>query len=430
MYLINELNNGIKVVMEKVENINSISLGVIIENGSSNEDIKNSGISHFIEHMLFRGTTSKSSKDISNIIDNIGGNLNAFTGRENTCFYVQILKSHLDIAIELLSDMILNPTFEEEDILKEKKIINEEIDMYLDDSEDLVHELLNSIIYSGSSLSLPILGNAKTINSFNKEKLVDYYKEKYIGKKIIISIAGNIEFDEINKKIKNAFEKLPKTNGLSYLENVNCIDSKNFSFNNINSIKREIEQFNLCIGFPGPSISSEDIYPYMVLTNLFVNNDSSKLSQSIREEGLAYSLYSSISSYKNTGDISIYLGLNNKEIKKVLSIIDKEIIDLNKNIISNEELLKGKEQLKINYILENEDSLSKMFENAKSVSLFDKIESQDEIIRKIDNISRIDISEIINESFQREKLNLSYISNLDKKLVLESYIKKNIFRSL
>lgn len=429
MYFIKELDNGIRVVMEKINNINSISFGVIVENGSRNEDINNNGISHFIEHILFRGTNKKTSKDISKIIDMIGGNLNAFTSKENTCFYAQILIYHLDLVIDLLSDMFLNPSFNELDIEKEKKIVEKEISMYVDDSEDLVHELLNEVIYENTSLSLPILGDIKSINKFNNKILRNYFSSNYTEDKIIISLAGNINFIETYKKLNESFGQINRENNSKNDSTEDIIDAGSLPNNRINCIDKEIEQFNLCLGLPGPYISSTDIYSYLILSNIFVNNESSRLYQAIREKGLAYSIYSGISSYKDVGDISIYMGLNNGEVKNTLSIVDEELNKLNNKYVKDFELDAGKEELKINYILENENSLSKMFQNAKSISLFEKIETQDEILDTINNINKNDIIEIINKSFKRDKINISFISDFNKKEITEKQIKKKIFRS-
>lgn len=258
MISIKELDNGIRIVMEKLDNVNSISLGVIVENDSSDEDETNNGIYHFIEHMLFRGTSTKTARDISNIIDNIGGNLNAFTSKENTCFYAQILKPHLDIVIELLSDIFLNSLFLKNDIDKEKRVIEEEIKMYLDDYEDLTHELLNKIMYSGSSLSLPILGNIETIRTFNSEKLKQFFDENYISKNIIISVAGDIDITETYKKINENFGRISDKNYFKYKTK---FEIKHFDKNSIEGLNRNIEQFNLCIGLPGvPSNSDSYIH--------------------------------------------------------------------------------------------------------------------------------------------------------------------------
>lgn len=425
MYFIKELDNGIRVVIEKLDNINSISLGIIVENGSINENHANNGISHFIEHMLFRGTNNKSAKEISKTIDKIGGNLNAFTSKENTCFYAQILKRHLDIVIELFSDMFLNPLFNEEDIEKEKNIVVEEINMYLDDPEDLAHELLNEITYSNTSLSLPILGNVDSIKGFNKENLKNYFKKHYNPKKIIISIAGNLNISETLQKLNYSFGNF---NVKKEIEDTRLIQNQIILKNEIKGIKKDVEQFNLCIGIPGISSDSDELYSYLILNNILANNESSRLYQSIREAGLAYSLYSSITTYKYAGDISIYMGLNNNQIENTLSLIDKEFDILSNNYINDEELQSGKEQLKINYILDNESSLSKMFENAKSISLFERIETSDEILKKIDKINKKDILNIIDKTFKRECIKVAYISNYNNRKEIEQQIKDKIFR--
>ncbi|OLS01770.1 M16 family metallopeptidase [Tissierella creatinophila] len=425
MYFIKELDNGINVVIEKLDNINSISLGIIVENGSINENDNNNGISHFIEHMLFRGTDNKTAKEISQIIDKIGGNLNAFTSKENTCFYAQVLREHLDIVIELFSDMFLNSLFNEEDIEKEKMIIEEEINMYLDDPEDLVHELLNEMIYFNTSLSLSILGNIDSIKRFNKKDLNNYFNKYYNPKKIIISIAGNLNINETYKKLNQYFGKF---NIQNKSEDIKFDTDDIIHGNKIKGIKKDIEQFNLCIGLLGISSSSDDLYSYLILNNILANNESSRLYQSIREAGLAYSLYSSITTYKDIGDMSIYIGLNNNKIENTLSLIDKELNILKNNYIKHEELETCKEQLKINYILENESSLSKMFENAKSISLFKKIETEDQVLKKIDKINKKDMISIINKVFKRETFKIAYISNLEDKAGIEEHIKNKIFR--
>ena len=425
MYFIKELDNGIRVVMEKIENINSISLGIMVENGSKNETKINNGISHFIEHMLFRGTTNRTAKEISQIIDNIGGNINAFTSKENTCFYGQTLEKHLDIVIELFSDMFLNPLFNQEDIEKEKRIIEEEINMYLDDAEDLVHELLNEITYSNTSLELPILGSIKSLQGFNTQNLKDYFNKYYNSKNTIISIAGNININETYKKLNYYFGEI--SIGIK-LENRQNYQHKSQSFNKINGINKDIEQFNLCIGLPGTPSDSDDLYSYLILNNILANNESSRLYQGIREAGLAYSIYSSITSYNDIGDMSIYMGLNNKNIETTLSLIDKEFDILRKDHISHEEVEIGKEQLKINYILDNESSVSKMFENAKSISLCKRIETQADVLSKIDKIDRKDMQSIIDRTFMREYINISYISNLKRTNNIDKKINNKIFR--
>ena len=193
MYLIDKLDNGIKVVMESISHVNSVSIGVIINNGSINENIYNNGVSHFIEHMLFKGTNNRTAKEIAETIDNIGGQLNAFTGKESTCYYTKVLDRDYKIGIEVLADMLNNSLFKKEEIEKEKTVITEEINMYLDSPEDLVGELLNELMFENTSLAYPILGTEKSILNLNKENITDYLYQHYDPKEIVISLSGNID---------------------------------------------------------------------------------------------------------------------------------------------------------------------------------------------------------------------------------------------
>ena len=297
--------------------------------------------------------------------------------------------------------------------------------MYLDDSEDLVHELLNEIIYSNTSLSLPILGNRDSIKSFNRESLMRFFYKHYDPQKIIISIAGNININDTYVKVNDnfgSFNNKTKSEDLEF--NINKVVFKN----EIKGIKKDIEQFNLCIGLPGIPSNPDDLYPYLILNNILANNESSRLYQSIREAGYAYSLYANITTYKAIGNISIYMGFNNSQIENIMSLINKEFHIITEKHIKDEELQRGKEQLKINYILENESSLSKMFENAKSISLFKNIETQDEILKKIDEINSDDMINIINKVFKRSSIKIAYITNLNDKAFIEKQIKDKIFR--
>lgn len=430
MYFVQELDNGIKVVIEKLDNIKSVSLGIIVEIGSRYENYMNNGMSHFIEHMLFRGTSNRTAREISLIIDKIGGNVNAFTSKENTCYYVQVLKEHLDIAINLLSDMFLNPLFDKEDIRRERMVIEEEINMYLDDTEDLVHELLDETLYYNTPLSLPVLGNINSIRKLDAEILKDFFFKYYNPTNIIISVAGNLNPDDTFEKINNYFGRLASKYDYDNINNDN-LKNKLYSISQTNKIRgivKQVEQLNLCMGFPGTSSKSNDLYIYSILNNIFVNNEGSRLYQTLRESGYVYSLYSNITTYKDTGDISIYMGLSNSQIENVLTLIDRELSILCNNYINHEELQIAKEQLKINYILDNENPLSRMFGNARSVSLSGNIETEDEVLEKIDIIDRSDIINIINKSFKRSNINIAYISNIKNDSIIEQLVKNKIFR--
>lgn len=424
MYIIDKLDNGIQVVMEKIDYVNSVSIGLIIKNGSIYEDKTNNGVSHFIEHMLFKGTKSRKAKQIAESIDNIGGQLNAFTGKEQTCFYAKVLDQHLPIAIDVLGDMLTNSLFNQEEIQKEKGVIIEEINMYLDEPEDLVYELLNELMFKGSSLELPILGTEDSVSTLSREAILDYFYDKYTSDNIIISLAGKLDSKETMKLLNNSFNIIKKSKN-PILDNI----SKDYRYkNNIKGIEKNFEQLNFCIGMEGVNVTSEDIHPTMVMNNVFGGSMSSRLFQSIREDhGLAYSVYSNLSPFEHTGIFSIYAGLKSTQLLPVVELIEKEIKNLKKALISKEELIMSKEQLKGNYILGTEGTFSRMFENGKSLSILGRIESPKEIIEKIHMVSMEDIERVVNHIFNKEQVNIAYVGNIYNAIDVENKVTKILF---
>ncbi|WP_353095255.1 pitrilysin family protein [Tissierella praeacuta] len=423
MYIIDKLNNGIRVVMEKIPYVNSVSIGIIIDNGSAKEDKHNNGVSHFIEHMLFKGTGKRTAKDIAEAIDNIGGQLNAFTGKESTCYYVKVLYNHIDIAIDVLADMITNSKFSESDIEKEKAVISEEINMYLDSPEDMVSELLNEIMFESTSLGRPILGTEESVKKLNRQALVNYFFNNYNPENIIISLAGNIDTKEVLKMLNYYFGNFNSSSkGISKIN-----DNHNFN-NKLKGINKDTEQLNFCIGMEGLPIISEDMEALLVLNNIFGGSMSSRLFQNIREDlGLAYAIESYLSSYRNTGTLTIYTGLHPSQLLKTVKCIGKEIDDIRKNLISKNELEKSKEQLKSSYVLGMEGTFSRMYEIGKSLLIFNRIQSPDEILNKIDKVSLNDIEEIIKIVFNKATINIAYVGDINNQDIVEEEIKNILF---
>lgn len=424
MYIIDKLDNGIQVVMEKIDYVNSVAIGVIIKNGSIHENINNNGVSHFIEHMLFKGTTNRNAREIAESIDNIGGQLNAFTGKEQTCFYAKVLDQHLPIAIDVLGDMLTNSLFVEEEIQKEKGVIIEEINMYLDEPEDLVYELLNELMFKNTSLEYPILGNESSVLSLTREHMLDYFYDKYNADNIVISLAGNFDSKATMKLLNNSFNKIK---GKKLLIN-DDLPSKYIFKNNIKGIDKKIEQLNFCIGLEGASSKSDDIHPTLVMNNIFGGSMSSRLFQSIREDkGLAYSVYSILSPMENTGIFSIYAGLKSSQLIQVVKLIKSEIELIQKQLITKEELHMSKEQFKGSYILGTEGTFSRMFENGKSLSILGKIESPEEVIRKIDEVNMTDIERVVKDIFNKEKINIAYVGQIKDSSNIESQLTEILF---
>ena len=424
MYIIDKLDNGIQVVMERIDYVNSVAIGIIIKNGSIHENINNNGVSHFIEHMLFKGTKNRNAKEIAESIDNVGGQLNAFTGKEQTCFYAKVLDEHLPIAIDVLGDMLSNSLFKEEEIQKEKGVIIEEINMYLDEPEDLVYELLNELMFQNTSLEYPILGNEGSVSSLNRDSIINYFYEKYNAEDIVISLAGKFDPKETMKLLNNNFNSFKKESSILGDE----LPGKYIFKNNIKGIDKKIEQLNFCIGLEGVSSKSDDIHPTLVMNNIFGGSMSSRLFQSIREDkGLAYSVYSILSPMENTGIFSIYAGLKSSQLIQVVKLIKTEIEYIEKQLITKEELRMSKEQFKGNYILGTEGTFSRMFENGKALSLLGKIESPDEVIKKIDRVNMEDIERVVRSIFNKEKVNIAYVGQIKDSSNIEKQLKEILF---
>lgn len=424
MYLIDKLDNGIRVVMEKIPYINSVSVGIIIDCGSKNENKNNNGISHFIEHMLFKGTRKRDAKKIAETIDSIGGVLNAFTGKETTIYYAKVLNNHIKIAIDILSDMITNSIFKEEDIEKEKSVILEELYMYLDSPEDLGVELLNKMMFERTSLEHSIIGTEESIKGINRAKILNYFTENYQPENMVISIAGNIDERECIKLLKDYFGPFNSKS----LEINKKNESKNiYKFTNkLDYINKDTEQINLCIGMEGLPITSPKMEALMILNNIFGGSMSSRLFQKIREDlGLAYSIETFPSSYKDTGILTLFLGLHPSQILKSIKAIDDEIKNIKENLISREELEKSKEQLKGNYVLGMENTFNRMYEIGKSLLIFNRVFTQEEILNKIDSVDMEDIKEVINIIFNREKFNIAYVGKVEN--INDDRIKEILF---
>lgn len=417
MYKRVKLESGIRIVYEKIPYLRSVSIGIWVGTGSRNENLSNNGISHFIEHMLFKGTDKRSAREIADSIDSIGGQLNAFTGKECTCYYTKTLDTHVDIALDVLSDMFFNSRFKNKNIEVEKKVVLEEIGMYEDSPEELVHDILSETVWEGNSLGFPILGTHDCLFSIDKDKIKDYMKERYLPQNTVIAVAGNFEEDRITDIIKEKFGNW-KASGK---------DSKGLEaakFKVASKIKvRDTEQIHICMGFEGIEQGSDELYPLLAVNNVFGGGMSSRMFQKIREEmGLVYSIYSYPSSYRNAGLFTIYAGMNVEHLEKVVSLIAKEIKILLKEGLSRGEIEKSKEQLKGNYILGLESTSSRMNSIGKSEVLMNNIYTPDEILKKIDAVNEERIEQVIKRIFDSNKISFSIVGNIKKEIDIKKII--------
>jgi len=406
MYNLFKLENGLRVVVEDIEYVNSVSVGLWVENGSRNENETNSGISHFIEHMLFKGTQSRTVKQIAESIEDVGGQINAFTGREATCFYIKALDTHLELSLDIISDMLFNSNFSEDDIEKEKSVIVEEINMSEDSPEDVLADLHTKAIWNTDSISFPILGTMNTVKSFSRKMLVDYKESYYIPENSVISISGKFDMKNIELLIQKYFGKWScKNKKITKYSSPEILNHHYFR-------KKDIEQLHISLGIPGVELGNDDTYTLILLSNILGGGASSRLFQKIREElGVCYSIYSYISSFKNTGIVSIYAGLNPIHAQAAINAIKEEVSEFAKLGIDSERLYKAKEQLKGSYILGLESTSSRMFSNGRSVMFMNKINTPEDVLKKINDIDMTRVNSVMEKTFKNGIINSAFVGN-------------------
>ena len=403
---IEKLKNGIPVLMDKIEGINSVTFGIFVKTGAKNELSGEEGVSHLLEHMMFKGTKTKSAKDISEIIDNEGGIINAYTGKENTVYYVQMLSNRLKEGIEVLTDMFLNSTFSEENLEKEKNVVIEEIRMYDDIPEEIVHDRNTALVIDGVQGNI-VLGSEKSIREMTREKLVKYFKEQYRPENIVISIAGNFSYEDISEILNN---------GLGTIENISPEREYNgaMEIRSIeNKITKDTNQIHLCFNTKGCSLTSDMRYEVAIISNTLAGNMSSRLFQKIREDrGLAYSVFSYTSSFEEGGLFTVYVGTTKKDYKEVLEIIENEFEDIKENGITEYELQKSKNQFLSAVTFGLESSKGRMNRMANSYLLYKEIKSLDEILEQIEKITVEDIKKAAQEMFDKRYYSKTILGNI------------------
>ena len=402
------LPNGLIVLSEEMAHIRSISIGIWMKSGSRDEDPEINGISHFTEHMVFKGTTNRTARDIARQVDSIGGNMDAFTGKETICFNIKVLDEHLPIAIDILSDLVLNPIFTPNDIAREKGVILEEIKMDEDNPDYLVHEIFTQNFWKDDPLGKPILGTKDTVRSFEQEKLFEFYRRRFVPNNMIISGAGNLNHERFVDLIKSRFMDLkPVPNGFHYP--APAVTPRIVTRN-----KKSLEQVQLCLGVPSHPISHEKRYVSYVLNTVLGGGMSSRLFQKIREEqGLVYSIYSDLNPYRDTGCLSVYAGTSTEAIPKVVDSVLTEFREMKGENIPDEELRRAKDQLKGSLMLSLESSTSRMSNLARQEMYFERFFSLDETIEQIESVTAEQVTEMAASLFQTEKIAVTALGNLD-----------------
>jgi predicted Zn-dependent peptidase len=402
------LPNGLTVLSEEMAHIRSVSIGIWMKTGSRDESPETNGISHFVEHMVFKGTKSRSAQDIARQVDSIGGNIDAFTGKEVICFNIKVLDEHLPMAMDILSDLVLNPVFDPKDIVREKGVILEEIKMDEDNPDYLVHEIFTQNFWKDHPLGKPILGTKETVRSFEQEKVFDYYRSRFVPNNMIISAAGNLNHRRFVELIRERFAHMTAApNG--FHEPAPAVTPRIITRN-----KKSLEQVQLCLGVPSHPISHVRRFVSYVLNTILGGGMSSRLFQKIREEqGLAYSIYSDLNPYRDTGCLTVGAGTSLESTRSVVDSVLAEFRELKAKPIPAEELRRAKDQLKGSLMLSLESSTSRMSNLARQQMYFERFLSMDETIDLIEAVGENDVCEMANYLFHPDKIAVTVLGNLD-----------------
>jgi predicted Zn-dependent peptidase len=352
--------------------------------------------------MFFKGTKTKSAREIAESFDSIGGQVNAFTSKEYTCYYAKVLDNHAQFALEVLADMFFHSTFVEEELVKEKKVVYEEIKMYEDTPDDIVHDLLSKAIYENHSLGYPILGTEETLSAFTGNTLKEYMHNMYTPEHVVISVAGNIS-DTFIKEVEKLF-------GSYEGGKREVVDSTpDFHINQI-ARKKETEQAHLCIGFEGLKVGHDDIYSLILLNNILGGSMSSRLFQDVREQkGLAYSVFSYHSAFEDSGIVTIYGGTGASQLDLLFETVQETLALLKRDGITEKELKNSKEQLKGSLMLSLESTNSRMSRNGKNELLLSRHKSLDEMVEQIDSVTKESVDQMALAVFN-DKYSVSLIS--------------------
>ena len=396
MYRKTTLANGLRIVSESIPYMSSVSLGIFAGTGSRHETPAEQGVSHFIEHLMFKGTYRRSAKDIAEMVDDVGGQLNAATDRENTCYYIQVLPEHLSLGMDILSDMLLNSKFADVDVEKERQVVLEEISLYEDSPDELIHDLHMNSLWPGHALGRNILGTRETIAAMNRQAIIDYRMRHYVPDNLVIAAAGNLTHEQlvelsqlywadVSGKSQTVVDLTPTFVAARLLQ------------------EKDIEQLHVCLGTPGVAHDSPQYYASHVLNTILGGGVSSRLFQSIREDrGLAYSVCSYPSSFRDTGLMTIYAGVSPENSREVIEITNAILSDIRLNGVRPDEIKRAKEQLKAGLMFSMESSASRMSRVGRAEISSREYLSPEKLAAKVDAVSLEQLFELAQPLYQPE----------------------------
>ncbi len=394
------LANGVRIVTEEIPYVHSVAIGLWVDTGSKNEYEDVRGISHFIEHMLFKGTNTRTAMQIAQELEDTGGSINAFTDKENTCFYARVLDTHIDKAIDVLTDIYLNSVFDPTEIEREKQVVLEELKMYEDSPDELAYDTLIENIWSGHPLGHKIIGTTETIENFSQEKIIKYMSENYTSDRLIIAVAGNINTEEVIQKLQQK---------LGHIKPIKSEIEESKILYNTHTIHKykDIEQLHVCIGTKGPSIIDEDRYVFAVIDSILGGGMSSKLFQELREKrGLAYSIGSYELMYKEGGIFGVYAGISPHNLKDLVKYTLQEFDKFKDGQITDQDIDRAKEHLKGSMLLSLEAVKNRMMRLSRNEIYFQRSIDAQEIINSVNKVSKEQIIAISKDIFNREKMSI------------------------
>ncbi len=412
------LPNGLTVVTEVMPAVRSVSIGIWVRTGSRNEREPENGITHFLEHMVFKGTRNRTAEEIARSADAIGGHLDAFTAKECTSFSVKVLDEHVPRAFDVLTDLVTNPLLRPEDITKESRVVQEEIKMVEDTPDDLVHEIFTQSYWRGHALGRPILGTRQTVRSFGRRQLVDYFHRHYAPQNMVITAAGHLKHGRIVELIAKAFADV--SSGKPAPAETSPVPHPAIRRRH----KKNLEQAHILLGAPAYSNSHEKRYACYLMNTVMGGGMSSHLFQNIREQrGLAYAVFSGLSTFRDVGYLTVYAGTAKENVRRVIDLVIEEFRRMKTQLLAEEEIRRAKDYLKGSMLLGLESSSSRMSNLARQEMYFGRHVSMDEIAQRVDAVTREEVLEVANELLDSSRLGLTILGPMNGVKVTRSDLK-------
>jgi predicted Zn-dependent peptidase len=403
------LPNGMRILSERMPHVRSVAVGVWVETGSRHEVVERGGVSHLIEHLVFKGTATRSAEAIARTMDSVGGQMDAFTTKENTCFYVQVLDEHLPLAVDLLTDILLHPLFDAEELEREKSVVLQEIRMVEDTPDDIIHDLFAAQIWGGHPLARPILGTRELVSGFHRDAIAEYFGEEYVPPRIIIAVAGNVTHEQVVELFGRGFNGYTRPARPRASEAVRLAPG-------VNIVNKALEQVHLVMGFPGLAHAAPERYAMFVLNDVIGGSMSSRLFQEVRErQGLAYSVHSGVQAFTDTGLMYVYAATDEKNFSKVLKSILKELREVKKHGVTEEELRRSKDHLKGSLMLSLESTSSRMNRLAKHELHLGSFLTIDEMLASIDGVRHDEVQALVSQVIDEAQLALTTLGPLDRR---------------